>query len=146
MVAFAPVSSSPPRYSAPDPSRQRLRLVAAVGLLACAALVVGGLVHLLSDTRPEPAKAPATASASVSTTASPDPGPTRDSLDVLVLEVERAEQAVGRARAALQRARARGDVDAAQLDWLERRLDALVGGVPSRDPARPTTLDPPRDL
>lgn len=146
MVAFGLVSSSPPRYSAPDPSRQRLRLVAAVGLLACSALVVGGLVHLLSDTRPEPAQAPAPARASTAASPDPSPSPPRDSLDELVVEVERAEQAVARARAALQRARARGDVDATQLDWLERRLDALVGGVASRDPARPTTLDPPRDL
>lgn len=139
------MSSTPPRYSAPDPSRQRLRLVAAIGLLACTALVVGGLVHLLSDARPvvEPVPTPTTASAP----ASPSPtAATHDSLDTLVMEVERAERAVAQARAALQRARTRGEIDAAQLDWLERRLDALVGAAPTREAGHTTPLDPPRDL
>jgi len=127
------VSTTLPRYSAPDRSRQRVRLIAALGLLAATAIGVGGLVHLLSKSSASPSPSTPThevepsrrSEASTSASATPTPRAGFDSLETLVGEVEQAERAVSSARAALRRARVLGGVDADQLDWLERRLDAL---------------------
>ncbi|MFV8752767.1 hypothetical protein ACNOYE_19635 [Nannocystaceae bacterium ST9] len=134
-------TATPPRYSAPDRSRQRVRLVAAIGLLASTAIAVGGLVHLLPsrETPPaEPTREPTATPTALRGELHPHDSNagSRDSLEDVILEVERAERAVSSARAALRRARMLG-VDDEQLDWLERRLDAL-GGLPmppSREPA-----------
>ena len=127
-----------PRYSAPDRSRQRIRLIAAIGLLASTAIAVGGLVGLLSSDEREPSAAvvggPPTPRAEPSPGAVRDPLRTLDSIDALIVEVERAERAASSARAALRRARMLGHVDDQQLDWLERRLDAL-----GRPPAPPSS-------
>jgi hypothetical protein len=122
------VSTTPPHYSAPDRSRQRIRLIAAIGLLASTAIAIGGAVHLLS-TQAEPAGASAPTPTRESTR-STEPSLERlpgDSLSTLLTEIEQAERAVSSARASLRRARILGRVDPAQLDWLERRLDALGG-------------------
>lgn len=133
MIDSEAVPTTPPRYSAPDRSRQRVRLIAAIGLLASTAIAIGGLVHLFSaEDEPAGVSTPGEKSdASQSAERSAEQVP-RDSLRPLLTEVERAERAVSSARAALRRARILGGVDPEQLDWLERRLDAL--GSPTAPP------------
>jgi hypothetical protein len=140
------VPTTPPRYSAPDRSRQRVRLIAAIGLLASTAIAIGGLVGLLSSDDEATIGTPGDAErasepSSVETLRNPLSA--LDSIDALILEVERAERAASSARAALRRARVLGTIDTDQLDWLERRLDALgrTSGVPSPAPTAPLMDD-----
>jgi hypothetical protein len=136
------VPTTSPRYSAPDRSRQRVRLIAAIGLLASTALAIGGLVGLLEADEESPTVVGGEAARKVEPSSSRsgrEPLNPLDSRDALILEVERAERAASSARAALRRARAIGEVDVDQLDWLERRLDALgrPSAMPSTAPSHP---------
>lgn len=140
--------TTPPRYSAPDRSRQRIRLIAAIGLLASTAIAIGGLVGLFSadaDAPPGPSAAGGDATPGAEPSSSQalrNPLDALDSIDALILEVERAERAASQARVALRRARLLGHIDPEQLDWLERRLDAL--GRPSATPS-PVPANSPID-
>lgn len=106
--------TEPPRFTAPR-GLGPLRLVAAIGLLASAAIATGGLASLLSsDSTPEPAPGESS-SGLVSRTAKSDP-----TLEV-ELRVREAEAAAARARAALRGAALDPDERAA----FEQRLDQL---------------------
>ncbi|PRQ02298.1 hypothetical protein ENSA5_24500 [Enhygromyxa salina] len=120
-----------PRFTGPAQIRERIRLAAAIGMLASAALATGALGSLAegSSLFPRPA--------------APDPqqangwaSPDRDQLDHLLdpaarldLEVRAAEAAVARARAAINTSRQLNELDPALLSDLERRL-ALLGESP----------------
>ncbi|HVH97133.1 MAG TPA: hypothetical protein VM869_00400, partial [Enhygromyxa sp.] len=49
-----PVATALPRFTGPAQARQRMRLIAALGMLAIAAITTGGLASLASS-RPKPA-------------------------------------------------------------------------------------------
>lgn len=146
------MSTTPPLYSAPDRSRQRVRLIAAIGMLASTAIAIGGLVALASADEDRPG-IPSAIGGDAMRGAEPNADQSLrdrlytldslDSIDALLREVERAEAAASSARAALRRARLRGNIDAEQLDWLERRLDAL--GTPSAI-ASPSPAYPPTEV
>ena len=109
-----------------------MRLVAALGILAIAALATGGLATL-------------TANRSVRADAAAPTGPSPvlphllDPAHLVQDRVEQAEHAQTRARAALRSARQLGLVDPGQLDRLEHRLEGSVTSSASglAGPARP---------
>lgn len=114
------MSSTIPRYTAPE--RSRLRLIAALGVLTATAIAAGGLASVFSG-ETEVEHAASEAGESLVESSSPSPF---DPSHMLELEVERAEQTHAAARAALREARLRGDIDPSVIDALERRLDALA--------------------
>lgn len=141
------MSTTPPRYSAPDSSGQRVRLVTAIGLLMGTAIAVGAVVHLVTEGEPGLAPAPLVEGGpprADESRASADPS---DPVHALIGEIERAERAVSSARAALRSARTLGSIDREQLEWLERRLDALGDPAPTPATALPMLPEPePREL
>lgn len=129
----SPVADALPRFSGPAQVRQRMRLVAALGILAIAALATGGLASLT-------AKRSDRADASKPTGASTLPNTLPGLLDPAHLvqdRVEQAERAQTRARAALRSARQLGLVDPAQLDQLERQLETSAASISSGSSGTP---------
>lgn len=110
-----------------------MRLIAALGMLAIAAITTGGLASLASN-RPQPHEQP------------PQPQPQRaapkanaaelpplfDPAWRVEAEVEEAERAVQRARAMIRSERQRGVIDGRVLDGFEQRLDALDHPRPTK--------------
>jgi hypothetical protein len=114
--------SESPRFTGPDRVRQRIRLAAALGMLAAIALTIGGFASL-AGSRPVLPRHGADA---------PSPThPTTDPRELLApaarleLDVREAEAAVARARAGISKARQRDTVDPSVLEALERRLEHL---------------------
>lgn len=148
------MTAPPPRFARPAAARARLRLAAALGLLAATALVLGTLASLLWSKQPEPPRH--------RWVQNPDPETLIDPTRALEQRVQAAEHSVAEARAALRQARERGDVDPTVIDGLERRLGLLgespverirreLGPPPKTDepPAEPHLRDlsrPPREL
>jgi hypothetical protein len=127
-----------PRFTGPTQARQRIRLAAALGVLAITAIGVGGLASLARG-RPDPGAATEPAGAARGTT--PDPISLLDHGARLELEVREAEQAVTRARAAISSARQLGTLDPALLLEFERRLEQL--GESPLDSVRRAMGSPP---
>lgn len=134
-----PVSSALPRFNGPAQARQRMRLIAAIGMLAIAAITAGGVASLTagrSMMRDEPrTTTPATG-------AEPRAHVDWSSLAEADVEgqVERAEREVQNARVKIRNARRLGLVDERTLDELERRLDETAGRPPvtAIDPSTPS--------
>jgi hypothetical protein len=128
------VTSALPRFTGPAQARQRIRLAAALGLLAIAALLTGGLASLAadrSDTEASRDREQADTTPSGNHTQLPD---LIDPASLVETRVDQAEHAVTRARAAIRSARQLGIVDPDRLDELERELDRTIG----RQPAAPS--------
>jgi hypothetical protein len=115
-----PVTGALPRFDGPAQSRQRLRLVAAVGMLAVAALGIGGVASLARLRTP----ADLEAAEQASTAEQPS---LIDPAGLVEARIDEAEAAVARARLAVRSARQLGVVDPRLLDDFERRLDRLTG-------------------
>lgn len=133
------MSSALPRFTGPAQARQRMRLIAALGILAIAALATGGLASLTAG-RPalrddERAKMPAAS-------AERRPASPIDMTAVIEEQVEQAEQELREARAAIRAARRLGQVDGRLLDEFERRLGQAAG----QPPTAADQLDPSREL
>ena len=114
-----------PRFSTSAEARGRLRLIAAVGMLALAALATGGIASLTQGSRAESTAPPLPAEL----TSSSGGAPLLDPAARLERQVREAERGVERARSAIRRARQLGQIDRALLDELEARLE-LVGDSP----------------
>lgn len=112
-------ASGPPGRSDLD-LRLNLRLVAAVGMLASAAIATGALVSLLSD---DPASESKRETGSGPGLVDPTAAAADTQLE-LELRVREAELAAARARAALRDAREAGR-DERELESYERRLEQL---------------------
>jgi hypothetical protein len=126
----AQVTSALPRFTGPAQVRQRIRLAAALGLLAIAALLTGGLASLAASRSDAAAHDPGERVAEPASSHAPLP----DLIDPATLveaRVEQAEHAVSRARAAIRSARQLGVVDQSRLDELERELDKAIGRPPA---------------
>ena len=113
-----------------------MRLAAALGLLAIAALATGGLASLTAGDRGEADEQTDARSRGRATPAGTEH--LIDPASLVEARVDEAEQAVIRARAALRSARQLGVVDRDRLDVLERQLDAAIGRRPSASAAPPT--------
>jgi hypothetical protein len=107
-----------------------MRLIAALGMLAIAAITTGGLASLAAN-RPPRAEAEQTERPSPRSSAAELP-PLFDPARRVEAQVEEAERAIKRARARIRSERERGLVDERLLDELELRLDA-IGDVPSAE-------------
>lgn len=114
------VVSELPRFAGPAQARQRMRLAAAIGMLAIAAIATGGLASLaagspmLRDRGETKAGSPP-----------PAPAPELDPATLAEQRVREAELAAARARAALGAARRAEHVDPATIEELERRVERL---------------------
>jgi hypothetical protein len=132
-----PVTGALPRFDGPAQGRQRLRLVAAVGMLAVAALGIGGAASLARLRAPADLESPEQASTTAEQPSLIDPA------GLVEARIEEAEAAVARARLAVRSARQLGVVDPRLLDDFERRLDRLTGQL-SAPPQQPDTeREPP---
>lgn len=131
------MTSALPRFNGPAQARQRLRLIAAIGMLAIAALTTGGLASLTAGRTllPEEERAPTKTSAPDRRSSSaPDP------VTELEARVQRAERELHEAQTALRSARRFGQIDPRLLDELERRLEQAAS------PPRPIATLPERTL
>jgi hypothetical protein len=111
--------SEPPRFNGLHYGRAHVRLVAAVGILASAAIATGGLASLFSS-EPSPSKSETKPALGLM---SPTPA-VADTTIELELRVREAELAAARARTALRNARQLGR-DERQLESYEQRLEQL---------------------
>jgi|SRR5690606_27174388 len=136
------VTSALPRFTGPAQARQRMRLIAALGMLAIAAITAGGLASLTAG-RPvvrvdEPPATPPT-------TSSERRAPV-DMAAMIEVQLEGAEHEVQSARAMIRMARRLGMVDDRQLEQYERRLDRIAGRPPEpvaapSSPREPSAFD-----
>jgi hypothetical protein len=115
------VPARPPRFNGLTNGRAHLRLLAAVGILASAAIATGGLASLIAKPAPEPEPEPEPGRALGLVTHAVA---TADGAIELELRVREAELAATRARTALHDARQLG-LDARELESFERRLEQL---------------------
>jgi hypothetical protein len=113
------VPARPPRFIGLTNGRAHLRLLAAVGILASAAIATGGLASLIAKPAAEPEPEPGRALGLVTHAVA-----TADGAIELELRVREAELAATRARTALHDARQLG-LDARELESFERRLEQL---------------------
>jgi hypothetical protein len=111
--------SEPVRFNGLQYGRAHVRLVAAVGILASAAIATGGLASLFAS---EPATPKVEAGPTLGLVSPTTPA--ADTTLVLELRVREAELAAARARAALRNARQLGR-DEQELETYERRLEQL---------------------
>lgn len=111
----------------PARARERMRLAAALGILAAVAIAAGGLASLATATPMLPNRRGAQRSAPNLGWAAPIEASTRDEPR---RAVEHAEAAAEQARAVLERARARGELDEATLSAYEARLQQIGSGTP----------------
>jgi hypothetical protein len=126
--------SEPPRFAGLSNGRAHLRLLAAVGILASAAIATGALASLFANA-PSNTNSPRPSAA----LGEPEPGPALglvaqtlaagDGMIVLELRVREAELAAARARTALRNARQLGHDDR-DLESFERRLEQLGAASP----------------
>lgn len=103
--------------------RQRMRLAAAIGMLAIAALATGGLASLAAGSPSLPIRTKTKAPVRAWTT--PEANRLLDPTTRVEAQVHDAEQSVARARAAIRAAREAETVDPEVLTSLERRLEIL---------------------
>ena len=119
----SPVASALPRFTGPAQARQRMRLIAALGMLAIAAITTGGLASLATN-RPRPTVEEERPRASPKAS-TPELPTLFDPARRVEAQVEEAERAADRARAMIRSERQRGLVDDRLLDELEHRLDVI---------------------
>ncbi|MFO7566223.1 MAG: hypothetical protein R6X02_26490 [Enhygromyxa sp.] len=121
------MSSALPRFTGPAQARQRLRLIAALGMLAIAALATGGLASLSAGgpvlRSKQRAQPPATSN-------EPRSAAPIDMSALIEEQVEQAERELREARAAIRAARRLGQVDERELVEFERRLERAAGQPP----------------
>lgn len=111
--------SEPPRFNGLHYGRAHVRLVAAVGILASAAIATGGLASLFTSEPSAPKSETKASLGLVNPTAAGS-----DTTIELELRVREAELAAARARTALRNARQLGR-DERQLESYEHRLEQL---------------------
>lgn len=129
-----------PRFTGPAQARKRLRLVAAIGVLAITGVVAGALASL-GERGPTPDTAARRAQPRATGAETPE---RRDLAALVEIRVVEAEDAVDRAWAAVRSARQLGLGDPQLLDEFERRLEGLGGGGPSAaSPVEPRSPQPP---
>jgi hypothetical protein len=96
-----------------------MRLIAAIGMIAIAALATGGLASLTARPAPRDAERVRPPKAQ----AAPRIASPIDATAMLEAQVEDAERELQKARAAIRAARLLGQVDGQLLDEFERRLE-----------------------
>ena len=112
-----------PRFGGPARARQRMRLAAAIGMLAIAAIATGGLASLASGSPVIPRDADS--APPTRAWATPEAARLLDPRTRVEAQVRDAEDSVARARAAIRSAREAESVDPHVLDAYETRLDLL---------------------
>lgn len=140
------------RLKRPARARERLRLAAALGVLAALAIITGGLASLaVGSPVLERAPPPAAETSVLDWIPNIELSP-RTQVEA---ELEQAEQALERARATLERAREQGSLSEEELEELELRIEAYApyASPPASDesPApsrfqRRSLAEPPRSL
>jgi hypothetical protein len=130
------VTNGLPRFTGPAQARQRMRLIAALGMLAIAAITTGGLASLAANRPPRPEREQRPASQA----SAAELPPLFDPAGRLEAQVQEAERATDQARAMIRSERQRGLVDERLLDALEQRLDAL-GDAGARTPTQNGTRE-----
>lgn len=126
----SPVASALPRFTGPAQARQRMRLIAALGMLAIAAITTGGLASLASKRPAAPAEREQPRPSANAVT--PELPTLFDPARRVEAQVEEAERAAERARAMIRSERERGLVDDRLLDALEHRLDGIDDPTPTK--------------
>ena len=111
------------RLKRPARARERLRLAAALGVLAALAIITGGLASLaVGSPVLERAPAPASEGSVLDWIPNIELSP-RTQVEA---ELEQADQALERAREVVERARERGSLPEEELEELEQRIDAYA--------------------
>ena len=133
--------TSQARMKRPARARERIRLAAALGILAGVAIAAGGLASLLSGTPMLPNRSETDARPSPLDWVQPIETTTQR--DETQRAVEQAETAAAHAQAVVERAQARGELDPATASDYRDRLERL--GRETETPAITSTRPkPPR--